>query len=96
MKRLITATIIIFTGLTFAAQANSDHWDKFSCYAYVHDQCYGEGSEGCDPEGHEWGLNECDKYYPDGRAVRPQATFGVAPSKKTTLQIRKKILRSFK
>lgn len=96
MKRLITTTVIIFTGLTFAAQAAEPHWDRFSCYAYVHDSCFGEGSEGCDPESYEWGLDECDTEYPNTGVKRPTATFGIAPSKKSVMQTRDKILRSFK
>lgn len=64
MKRLISFTLAATAALTFAAQANSDHWDKFSCYAYVHAQCYNNGAENCSDEGYAWGLNECDGYYP--------------------------------
>jgi hypothetical protein len=50
-------------GLGHAA-VQQDHWDKFSCYAYVHDQCYANGQNNCSPADYDWGLDQCDQYYP--------------------------------
>jgi hypothetical protein len=95
MKRLVTATLLLSAAFTVAAQASSAHTDKFSCYAYVHDSCFGEGSANCSQESYEWGLNECDVEYPSSSVKRPTATFGTAPNNKVVMQTRAKIQRSF-
>ncbi len=96
MKRLFTMTILLSAAFTVTAQASSPHTDIFSCYAYVHDSCFGEGSANCNPEDYEWGLDACDDEYNNASVKRPSATFGIAPSKKTVMQTRAKIERSFK
>lgn len=92
LQRLGGAAVLI--GLASSASANSDHWDKFSCYAYVHDQCYGNGQEPCSSEGYEWGLNECDAYYPSLQGTPPSAALGLT-SKPNDRKHRMIIKRSF-
>ena len=86
LKQLKIATISGFVlALGFAGVAKADHNSRFSCYAYVHDQCYGENSANCSQDEYEWGLNECDGYYPSSKPIR-KPTFGVlAPTKKKSL-----------
>ena len=50
VRRVIVMTlggISLSAAMAASASANSDHWDKFSCYAYVHDQCYANGANNC-------------------------------------------------
>lgn len=92
IQALGSAAVLI--SFVSSASANSDHWDKFSCYAYVHAQCYGDGQEPCSSEGYEWGLNECDGYYPSFQGERPSAPLGLT-SKSTDRKYRMIMKRSF-
>ena len=59
------AAAAVCAGFSFPALADTtdDHWDQFSCYAYVHDQCYANGENNCSEDDYNWGLDECDGYY---------------------------------
>lgn len=96
LKELIQTLggVAVLIGPASSASANSDHWDKFSCYAYVHAQCYGNGQEPCSSEGYEWGLNECDNYYPSFKGERPSVPMGLK-SKSTDRKYQMIMKRSF-
>lgn len=96
MKTIIAATILISVGLITAVQAGDDHWDRFSCYAYVHDQCFPSGETNCDSEGYNDALDECDGYYPTSRIPRPPGNVLKTPSKKVIQSTRAVIQNSFK
>lgn len=88
-------SVALSAAMGASASANSDHWDKFSCYAYVHDQCYANGENNCSSEDYNWGLGECDGYYPSSAGVkRPKGSKTFAAT--TNLQTKAKIQRSFR
>ncbi|MFZ2100619.1 MAG: hypothetical protein WAU86_08650 [Oricola sp.] len=97
-RRAVLAAIggvVMTVGMGVSARAAVDHWDRFSCYAYVHDQCYGNGQNNCSSEDYNWGLDQCDGYYPASvgvkRPVGPKNL--VAPTK--SRQTRAILGRSF-
>ena len=62
----ILVTAAVLTGSSVPASAD-EHSDRFSCYAYVHDQCFQNGQDGCGDDVYQDFLDECDRYYPSGR-----------------------------
>ncbi|QKV18032.1 hypothetical protein [Oricola thermophila] len=98
IRRLVVMTlgsISLTAAMAASASANSDHWDRFSCYAYVHDQCYGNGADNCDREGYDWALDQCDGYYPSSAGVkRPKGARTFTAT--TNLKTKTKIQRSFR
>ncbi|QBK30979.1 hypothetical protein [Roseitalea porphyridii] len=53
-----------------ASVAQAEHNSKISCYAYVHDQCFGGGASNCSDDDYDWGLDQCDGYYPSTEPAR--------------------------
>lgn len=86
---------VLAASLGAPASANDDHWDKFSCYAYVHDQCYANGENNCSSDDYNWGLDQCDGYYPSAQIVKPKGKLGLA-TKKSKRQTMTIIKRSFR
>lgn len=72
-----TLSLTAFGAVTLpltASAAALDHWDRFSCYAYVHGQCYtGNEDHACTEESYNEALDECDGYYPSAAIKRPAA-----------------------
>lgn len=65
MRRILISAGLLTCMCTGMAQAANDHWDRPSCYIYVHGQCYPPGKPNqCGPGGYEDALDECDGYYP--------------------------------
>ena len=93
-KLTVVAFAIATAGLVPAAAAGLDHNDTFSCYAYVHEQCYpGGGDSQCGPGDYEDALDECDGYYEEsGRRPAKPASFAA----KTNPQVMSRIMQTFK
>jgi hypothetical protein len=73
----LVGTIAALPLLTSSVFAANDHWDKFSCYAWVHDQCYANNQNNCSGEDYNWGLDQCDGYYPSAAIKRPDQPQGL-------------------
>jgi hypothetical protein len=71
--------------------AGDSHSSQFSCYAYVHDQCFVHSRRPCDQEGYEWGLDNCDEMYERPTARRPAPPQGLALPTSTSPSLRAKI-----
>jgi hypothetical protein len=98
MKNPCRITLVAFAitaaGPLTAQAAGLDHNDTFSCYVYVHEQCYpGGGQSQCDPGDYEDALDECDGYYDDA-ARRPAKPASFAA--KTNPQVMTRIMQTFK
>ncbi len=68
MRRILISAGLLIGMCTGMAQAAGDHWDRPSCYIYVHGQCFPPGKPNqCGPGGYEDALDECDGYYPSSK-----------------------------
>jgi hypothetical protein len=95
MKALTTilAGATMVAAFASSASAASDHNDVFSCYAYVHEQCFPGGKDaGCGEDGYNDSLDECDGYY-DQKGKRP--TLATSFTARTNPQLRTTIMNSF-
>ena len=86
---------VLATSIAAPAAAELDHSNLITCYAYVHGQCYGNGQNNCSTEDYNWGLDQCDGYYPQAQVVKPKGKLGLATktSKRSTVM---SIKRSFR
>jgi hypothetical protein len=94
---LSRSTLIAFiasVGLAAPAFAALDHWDRPSCYIYVHDQCFKNGENVCG-DGYEWALDECDRYYPSLSGVVRPKPMGFKANTRFDPAVKAKITRSF-
>lgn len=87
--------VVLATSIGAPAVAGLDHSNLITCYAYVHGQCYGNGQNNCSTEDYNWGLDQCDGYYPQAQIVKPKGKLGLA-TKKTKRQTMMTIKRSFR
>ena len=78
------AGMLLMLGFTLPVAAETAHSDAISCYAYVHSQCYGNGENNCSQEDYEWGLDQCDGYYPTKGLERPERPGGLKASRSNT------------
>ena len=82
-----TLGVLMMPAVSFAAV---DHNSAMSCYAYVHSQCYGNGKNNCSDDDYNWGLDQCDQYYPSAkikRPVRPDGLMDRASNRKIKARI---------
>ena len=78
LNRKLTKAVLTVALLAQATSAFANHTDRVSCYFYVHAQACDQ--DGCDQAALDWGLNECDKYYPS--VARPGKGFAATPKSK--------------
>ncbi len=91
LKPALIAFATAAAGLATPAVAD-DHNDVFSCYAYVHEQCFPGGKDAGCGDAYGEALDECDGYYEEtGRRPAPAASFTVKPDP----QLKARIMRSF-
>jgi hypothetical protein len=92
-KLTILALVFAFSCFASPAGAASDHTDVFSCYAYVHEQCFPGGKDaGCGQGAYNDALDECDGYYEEsGKRPTPAASFAV----RLNPQVKTRIMNSF-
>ena len=91
--KLTTATLALAASVSSVpANAGSEHWDRFSCYAYVHDSCYGEGND-CSKDVYNDFLDDCDDAYEESNGKRPSAS--LSSTARTSPDVRAKIQQSF-
>ena len=94
-KYLAGAMGVLITSVSLPANAGTDHDTAISCYAYVHGQCYGNGENNCSTEDYNWGLDQCDGYYPTAEVKHPEPPSGLA-ARPSTSKIRSTIISTFK
>lgn len=87
--------LLLMLSAAHPAMAETAHSDAISCYAYVHSQCYGNGENNCSQADYEWGLDQCDGYYPSKGVVRPKAPSGLT-TQATSPRTKAMIESSFK
>jgi hypothetical protein len=83
LATLVTAAAA-FTGASFPAFADNDHWDRFSCYAQVHDNCFPNGQNECGDDVYQDFLDDCDDAYPSAGRVGGLVTPGGSPHRNMT------------
>lgn len=69
----------LLAGLAFPAYADTNHTTIMGCYASVHSQCYGNGSNNCSDDDYQWGLDNCDGAYGNTNASGHRPGRLVAP-----------------
>ena len=94
IARTTLKALALTFGFAIPAMAAADHWDRPSCYIYVHDQCFKNGENVCG-DGYEWALDECDRYYPSLSGVVHPKPPGFKANTRFDPTVKAKIVRSF-
>lgn len=95
-RSLMMALGGLIAATTMVSLAQADHNTRVSCYAYVHDQCYGGGANNCSGEDYNWGLDQCDIIYPSATPIRKPAVNSFKLPTKNNMQIRQTIKRTMR
>jgi len=92
MKYLITSAAGAMMLIGIATPASAQHDDLFSCYAFVHEQCFPGGKDGGCGGAYDDALDECDRYYGNtGKRPTPPTSLSAKPNP----QVQTKIMNSF-